>query len=80
METNFQAAFGGFFELMSEPLHKQCFLNLSIYLITMIGIFIEHIIKVENDEITEFTIISFPVWDNMLDVTRVLPHISRLVA
>uniref|UniRef100_A0A0A8YR47 Uncharacterized protein n=1 Tax=Arundo donax TaxID=35708 RepID=A0A0A8YR47_ARUDO len=35
--TIFQAAKGGFVEFTSDPLHKQCFLYLSICLITVLG-------------------------------------------
>jgi hypothetical protein len=34
------------------------------------GSFIEHIINVGKEEITEFTIISFPAWDLKPKVTR----------
>ena len=35
--TAFQAISGGFLELMSFPLHRQCFLDLSIFLMMVLG-------------------------------------------
>uniref|UniRef100_A0A0A9HL13 Uncharacterized protein n=1 Tax=Arundo donax TaxID=35708 RepID=A0A0A9HL13_ARUDO len=45
---------------MSEPLHKQCFLALSMCLITVASAFKVHIVYVAMEEITEFTSCSLP--------------------
>lgn len=60
LQTSFQAAFGGFFEFSTEPLHKQCFLYLSICLITVLGKRYVHIVKVGNALITAFVICNLP--------------------
>jgi hypothetical protein len=53
--TEFQAIRGGFLELMSFPLHRQCFLNMSICLMMVLGILSVHIKNVGKAEKTEFT-------------------------
>ena len=59
---NFQATLGGVFALISDPLQRQCFLYLSICVITVLGRAKVHIKKVGRMEKTAFVIWSLPAW------------------
>ena len=62
LQTNFQAAFGGFLSWMSEPLQTQCFLYLSSCFITVLGKARVHMEKVGREEKTALVIWSLPAW------------------
>jgi hypothetical protein len=65
--TEFQAIKGGFLELMSFPLHRQCFLKMSISLMMVLGILSVHIKNIGRAEKTEFTNSKRPAWDKKFE-------------
>jgi len=62
MQTIGHAAFEGFLLFISEPLHKQCFLYLSICLMMVFGKLKVHMAKVGRAEKTAFVNSNLPAW------------------
>jgi hypothetical protein len=61
--TEFQAIKGGLLELMSFPLHRQCFLKISISLMMVLGILSVHMMNIGKAEKTELTNSRRPAWE-----------------
>jgi len=78
MQTSFfQTAFGGALLLISQHLHRQCFLNLSICLITVLGKRKVHIVKVGKAVNTAFVNSNLPAWLRKLGILlNLLSHLE----
>jgi len=64
-------------EFMSAPLQRQCFLNLSICLITPLGRDRVHMWKVGRAESTAFVSSSFLAWERKVEVqANLLSHLE----
>ena len=76
LQTNSQAALEVFLEFKSDPLPRQCFLNLSICLSTPLGKARAQRWKVGRAVRTAFVNSSFPAWDKKEEVqASLLSHL-----
>ena len=76
MHAIFYAVFWWFSVIDVFPLHKQCFLKLSIFLMTFLGSFRVHMKKVGKEVKTAFVSSSLPAWDRkLLVLVSLLSHL-----